>query len=231
MKINEKNLSTFASTPPVDLDGWLNKRGEVNKSWQRRWFVLKGNLLFYFEKRGSEPLGVIILEGCTIELAEDGEQYCFKVIFHGEKDRSYWLAAETQELMEKWMKALTCAGYEYMKCMVAELQRQLEELEGSHKLVENGSGNSSSSSSHNNNNSSSRNGTEGSSREEPKAPPRRHNPFNRPAPAAPTITNGAPIRQKEFATQRQGELINRWLIGRLISCGCECLAFVCILYY
>lgn len=67
MKINEKNLCMFAVTPPVDREGWLLKRGEVNKSWQRRYFVLKGNLLFYFEKKGErEPLGVIILEGCTI---------------------------------------------------------------------------------------------------------------------------------------------------------------------
>ena len=43
------------------------KKGEVNKGFQKRWFVLKGNLLFYFEKRhDKEPLGVIILEGCTI---------------------------------------------------------------------------------------------------------------------------------------------------------------------
>lgn len=67
MKINEKNLCMFATSPPVDREGWLLKRGEVNKSWQRRYFVLKGNLLFYFEKKGDrEPLGVIILEGCTI---------------------------------------------------------------------------------------------------------------------------------------------------------------------
>lgn len=67
MKINEKNLCMFAVTPPVDLEGYLTKRGEVNKSWQRRYFVLKGNLLFYFDKRGDrEPLGVIIIEGCTI---------------------------------------------------------------------------------------------------------------------------------------------------------------------
>lgn len=67
MKINEKNLCMFAVTPPVDLEGYLTKRGEVNKSWQKRYFVLKGNLLFYFEKRGErEPLGVIIIEGCTI---------------------------------------------------------------------------------------------------------------------------------------------------------------------
>ena len=33
--------------------------------------------------------------------------------------------------MEQWMRALTCAGYEYMKLMVAELQRQLNEIERS----------------------------------------------------------------------------------------------------
>lgn len=68
MKINEKNLCAFASSAtPVDREGWLDMRGEVGKSYQRRWFTLKGNLLFYFEKKGDkEPIGVIILEGCTI---------------------------------------------------------------------------------------------------------------------------------------------------------------------
>jgi hypothetical protein len=32
--------------------------------------------------------------------------------------------------MEGWMKALACAGYDFMKLMVAELQRQLDDLEG-----------------------------------------------------------------------------------------------------
>lgn len=68
MKINEKNLCAFASSAtPVDRDGWLDIRGEVGKTYQKRWFVLKGNLLFYFDKKGDkEPVGVIILEGCTI---------------------------------------------------------------------------------------------------------------------------------------------------------------------
>lgn len=69
MKINEKNLCAFAvsSTYAADKEGYLMKKGEVNKGFQKRWFVLKGNLLFYFEKRqDKEPLGVIILEGCTI---------------------------------------------------------------------------------------------------------------------------------------------------------------------
>uniref|UniRef100_A0A182PVZ6 PH domain-containing protein n=1 Tax=Anopheles epiroticus TaxID=199890 RepID=A0A182PVZ6_9DIPT len=161
MKINEKNLCTFATTPPVDLEGWLNKRGELNKSWQRRWFVLKGNLLFYFEKRtDKEPLGMIILEGCTVELAEESEQYCFQIIFHGPNNRTYYLSTESQSNMEQWMKALTCAGYDYMKLMVAELQRQLDEIEGQCQ----------------------REKTPDAAPllAPPKAPPRRQNPFNKP---------------------------------------------------
>ena len=72
---------------------------------------------------------MIILEGCTIELAEEvSEPYCFQIIFHGPNDRTYLLSAETQASCEKWMKTLTCAGYDYMKLMIAELQRQLDEI-------------------------------------------------------------------------------------------------------
>ncbi|XP_050340196.1 sesquipedalian-1 isoform X1 [Bactrocera neohumeralis] len=128
MKINEKNLCVFATSPPFDCEGFLNKRGEINKAFQRRYFVLKGNLLFYFEKKGDkEPLGLIIVEGCTIELSEESDQYCFEIAFNG--NRTYILSADSQEIMENWMKALTCAGYEYKKLVVAELQRQLEEIE------------------------------------------------------------------------------------------------------
>ena len=32
--------------------------------------------------------------------------------------------------MEEWMKAVTCASYDYMKVMVTELQKQVDELTG-----------------------------------------------------------------------------------------------------
>uniref|UniRef100_A0A671QQJ7 PH domain-containing protein n=1 Tax=Sinocyclocheilus anshuiensis TaxID=1608454 RepID=A0A671QQJ7_9TELE len=51
--------------------GFLFKKGERNTAYHRRWFILKGNMLFYFEERESrEPIGVIVLEGCTVELCE-----------------------------------------------------------------------------------------------------------------------------------------------------------------
>uniref|UniRef100_A0A1B6EUR6 PH domain-containing protein n=1 Tax=Cuerna arida TaxID=1464854 RepID=A0A1B6EUR6_9HEMI len=159
MKINEKNLAAFATSPtPVDREGWLVKRGEVNKGYQKRWFILKGNLLFYFEKRGDkEPVGVVVLEGCTIELSEDEEQFSFKIVFHGPGNRSYVLGAESQESMEQWMKALACASYDYMKLMVADLQKQLDEMEENMPLSAEVAGGPS-----------------------PQPPPRtRHNPFNR----------------------------------------------------
>ncbi|KAK0089877.1 hypothetical protein PV325_004900 [Microctonus aethiopoides] len=158
MKINEKNMVSFAtSATPVDREGWLNKRGEVNRGYQKRWFVLKGNILFYFDRRGDkEPVGMIVLEGCTIELAEDEEHYGFKIVFHGPNNRSYALGAESQESMEQWMKALACASYDYMKLMVAELQRQLDAAEEESSEV-------------------------AQLTDSPKPPPRtRHNPFNRP---------------------------------------------------
>lgn len=58
--------------------------------------------------------------------------------------------------MEQWMKGLACASYDYMRLMVAELQRQLDAAE---EEVE----------------------TLTPPPQSPKAPPRqRHNPFNKP---------------------------------------------------
>ncbi|CAG9806347.1 unnamed protein product [Chironomus riparius] len=129
MKINEKTVYVFASSKPVDREGFLNKRGDVNKAFQRRWFVLKNNLLFYYEKKGSlEPLGMVILEGCVIELADNEEEkYCFTINFPG--NRCYILAAEDHDSMELWMKALTTSSYDYMRLMICELQRQLAEID------------------------------------------------------------------------------------------------------
>ena len=68
--------------------------------FQKRWFVLKGNLLFYFENKTSkEPYGVIILEGCMIDLAEeDQERFGFKISWKGDRTRVYHFGTEFQVL-------------------------------------------------------------------------------------------------------------------------------------
>ncbi|XP_071618884.1 sesquipedalian-1 [Heliangelus exortis] len=130
MKLNERSLAFYATCDsPADNAGFLYKRGERHTAYHRRWFVLKGNMLFYFEERESrEPVGVIVLEGCTVELCESAEEFAFAIRFGGAKSRTYVLAAESQAAMESWVKSLSRASFDYLRLVVRELEKQLEEM-------------------------------------------------------------------------------------------------------
>lgn len=131
MKLNERSVAHYATCDsPPDKTGFLFKKGERNTAYHRRWFVLKGNMLFYFEERDSrEPIGVIVLEGCTVELCESAEEFAFAIKFEVAKARVYKMAAENQAAMESWVKALSRASFDYMRLVVKELERQLEEIQ------------------------------------------------------------------------------------------------------
>lgn len=131
MKLNERSVAHYATcdTPP-DKTGFLFKKGERNTAYHRRWFVLKGNMLFYFEERDSrEPIGVVVLEGCTVELCESAEEFAFAIKFDCARARVYKMAADSQAAMESWVKALSRASFDYMRLVVRELERQLEEIQ------------------------------------------------------------------------------------------------------
>ena len=130
MKINERSVAQYSiSSAPADKEGYLNKKGELNRGYQRRWFILKGNLLYYFERKfEKEPIGVVILENCHVELAMCGEPYAFQINFGGSGNRNYVLGADTPQEMEAWMKAISHANFDYMKMMVEELDGQLRRL-------------------------------------------------------------------------------------------------------
>ncbi|KAG8436415.1 hypothetical protein GDO86_007494 [Hymenochirus boettgeri] len=131
MKLNERSMAHYAtSSSPADCTGFLYKKGVRNTAYQKRWFVLKGNLLFYFEEQGGrEPIGVVVLEGCSIELCHSNEEHAFCIRFDGPGSRSYILVAESQEEMECWVKALSRASFDYMRLVVKELERQLEVMQ------------------------------------------------------------------------------------------------------
>ncbi|NWT53475.1 SESQ2 protein, partial [Erythrocercus mccallii] len=135
MKLNERSVAHYATCDsPTDHAGFLRKQVERHpvhhhgSSYQRRWFVLKGNLLFYFEEQESqEPVGLVVLEGCTVELCEATEEFAFAIRFDGTGARAYVLVADGQAAMEAWVKALSRASFDYMRLVVRELQKQLEE--------------------------------------------------------------------------------------------------------
>uniref|UniRef100_A0A3B3CQW7 Sesquipedalian n=3 Tax=Oryzias melastigma TaxID=30732 RepID=A0A3B3CQW7_ORYME len=136
MKVDEKALGYFQSCDsPVDKEGYLYKKGEIKTSYQKRWFVLKGNLLFYKERSADRDVsGVIVLEGCTVQLCESEEQFAFSLVWSEPGLRTYKFAAEDQESQESWIKALLSANHSYLALLVQDMENKykdaLAELSG-----------------------------------------------------------------------------------------------------
>ena len=58
---------SVASLQPADKEGFSTKQGGGIKTWKKRWFVLKGNRLWYFKgKTDTEATGFIELEPGTL---------------------------------------------------------------------------------------------------------------------------------------------------------------------
>ncbi|XP_036107896.1 sesquipedalian-2 [Molossus molossus] len=137
MKLNERSVAHYAlSNSPADHMGFLRTWGvpgtppNPSGTGRRCWFVLKGNLLFSFESReGRAPLGLVVLEGCTVELAEAPvpEEFAFTICFNAPGVRPYLLAADGPAAQEAWVKALSRASFGYMRLVVRELENQLQD--------------------------------------------------------------------------------------------------------
>ncbi|XP_041036964.1 sesquipedalian-1-like [Carcharodon carcharias] len=136
MKLNTRAVAAYALRPwPVDRQGFLLMKGQLKPSYHRRWFVLRGNLLFYFERPGEAvPQGLVLLEGCAVELcppAPRGGSWAFSLGGGGgwaAGGRRYELVAEGPEEQEAWVRALSCASLAYLRGLVRDLQAQYDGL-------------------------------------------------------------------------------------------------------
>ncbi|XP_064792541.1 sesquipedalian-1-like [Oncorhynchus masou masou] len=99
---------TMPPVSPPDMMGFLFKKGDWNTAYHRRWFIRKGNMLFYFEEcESQEPIGIIVLECCTVMLCKSAEELAFTIKFDCAKVCVYKMAAANQAAMESWMKAVS----------------------------------------------------------------------------------------------------------------------------
>lgn len=133
MKLHEKILTHYLScTSPVDKEGYLYKKKERTATYHRRWFVLKGNLLFYQERPADRHLlGVVVLEGCAVRRSEADGQFAFNLVF-GAGLRTYRFAAADRNSQESWVKALLSASHCYLSLLLRDLGRQYEEARRQH---------------------------------------------------------------------------------------------------
>lgn len=87
--------------------------------------MLKGNLLFYKDRPADRDLtGLIVLEGCTVQLCESEEQFAFSLVWAEPGLRTYKFAAEDQPSQESWIKALLSANHNYMSLLVMDLEKK-----------------------------------------------------------------------------------------------------------
>ncbi|XP_063167637.1 rho GTPase-activating protein 25 isoform X2 [Candoia aspera] len=121
MAVDAKGSGTWLQCPnPLERPlktGWLKKQRSIVKNWQQRFFVLKGQHLYYYkEEEDLKPQGSLRLQGCVIkEVAsgcDEGGRFIFEIIpgFSGDQTRtgpdSFVLMATSQADMEEWVKLL-----------------------------------------------------------------------------------------------------------------------------
>ncbi len=76
-----------SSIPSEDIlhSGYLKKQGGAFKTWQRRWFVLAGDHLYYYNKEDdTRPLGAIPLRNNKVEKhphnPDDPGKFLFEIL-------------------------------------------------------------------------------------------------------------------------------------------------------
>ncbi|CAB3998928.1 rho GTPase-activating 24 isoform X1 [Paramuricea clavata] len=99
--------------------GWLTKQGGLLKAWRRRWFEIKGDILYYHkEQDDGRPLGEIMLPGNqiikhSVDPQNDPGRYKMEIIPGIDKDgpvnsnhESYLLSASSEMERDKWMQVI-----------------------------------------------------------------------------------------------------------------------------
>ncbi|KFP67041.1 Rho GTPase-activating protein 25, partial [Cariama cristata] len=97
--------------------GWLKKQRSIVKNWQQRYFVLKGQQLYYYKDEDDvKPQGCLSLQGSTIkEVAsnpEEGGKFIFEIIQGVSGDQNWAgqdtcvLMANSQSEMDEWVKSI-----------------------------------------------------------------------------------------------------------------------------
>ena len=88
-------------------EGWMKKSGAVNKAMKRRYFVLQGQHLFYFKKKGAQPLNSISIVDCFVEpTTGDGTEFSLRSLHF---DRIFRFKTDNVEARGDWIEAISTA--------------------------------------------------------------------------------------------------------------------------
>lgn len=100
--------------------------------FRERWFKLKYNFLFYhnIDDAGQietcQPSGVIVLENCNIKnkLINKG-CFGFGIVFRNQPHKWHILSGQSESSIERWIKSINEASYEFWRSKLIFLQQVL----------------------------------------------------------------------------------------------------------
>lgn len=125
--IHFKMLEELHENAPSMMTGWLIKRGQIAKSWRRRFFVLhKGILSYYTEESSTEPFGHKLKGQLKLwNFMVSGQMAADKIYLSTDvlevevnsKLRILIMTSRHDDINEEWITALS-AHIEYAKRLV-----------------------------------------------------------------------------------------------------------------
>lgn len=135
MKFNDKEIAEISDLK-CNLEGKLNYSGPLNETNEtdcvEKWFKLKSNLLYYFkinetgETDSKEPIGIMVLEGCHVELEEQNDtNFAFSITFQDNWDEKHIFSGTSEEYILEWVELLKTSSYEYWRMQLLTLQKRI----------------------------------------------------------------------------------------------------------
>ncbi|PWN42971.1 hypothetical protein IE81DRAFT_322899 [Ceraceosorus guamensis] len=97
----------MARIRPVDLEGWMKKKGERYNSWKPRYLALKGSDLVILRDPAAPKIkGYVSMKGYKVIADENTNpgKYGFKILHENEKP--HYFSSDDPVVVREWMKAL-----------------------------------------------------------------------------------------------------------------------------
>jgi hypothetical protein len=109
LQVLENDALVQDSMRAIDKQGWLTKKGQKRANWLRRWFVLQGYLLSYFDPKDGLK-GSLDVRNCVCGMEsemtahiKDKHENPFYVLIEG---RKLFLSAETALERDSWISTI-----------------------------------------------------------------------------------------------------------------------------
>eukprot|EP00339_Tiarina_fusa_P010150 CAMPEP_0117038668 /NCGR_PEP_ID=MMETSP0472-20121206/27192_1 /TAXON_ID=693140 ORGANISM="Tiarina fusus, Strain LIS" /NCGR_SAMPLE_ID=MMETSP0472 /ASSEMBLY_ACC=CAM_ASM_000603 /LENGTH=464 /DNA_ID=CAMNT_0004748955 /DNA_START=19 /DNA_END=1413 /DNA_ORIENTATION=- len=85
------------------MEGYLKKKGAVNKAYKKRFIVVQEQSLSYYKKKGDKPINSLSIADCSVATLPSGVDFTLESPYF---DRIFQFKAESPTICRKWVNSL-----------------------------------------------------------------------------------------------------------------------------